>query len=131
SGSALSEYYHKFNAVWRQYDSLVNLPDCICKNSKKLKKHNQLLKLMQFLMGLDEVYSPIRNIILTINPISNVKGAIVTLFRDESYKSTQSHNTSKTVGHPNGTKVVVTYVGSLWLADQIVIHDVLVVPGYE
>nr|GFA30248.1 ribonuclease H-like domain-containing protein [Tanacetum cinerariifolium] len=36
-----------------------------------------------------------------------------------------------TVGHPNGTKVVVTYVGSLWMADQIVIHDVLVVPGYE
>ncbi|GJU90917.1 putative RNA-directed DNA polymerase [Tanacetum coccineum] len=35
------------------------------------------------------------------------------------------------VGHPNGTKVVVTHVGSLRLNDQIVIHDVLVVPGYE
>ncbi|GJW52778.1 ribonuclease H-like domain-containing protein, partial [Tanacetum coccineum] len=55
SGSALSEYYHKFNALWRQYDSLVNLCDCICENSEKLKKHNQLLKLMQFLMGLDDV----------------------------------------------------------------------------
>ncbi|GKD06021.1 hypothetical protein Tco_1180995, partial [Tanacetum coccineum] len=57
SGSALSEYYHWFNALWRQYDFLVNLAYCICENSK-LKKHNQLLKLMQLLMGLDEVYAP-------------------------------------------------------------------------
>ncbi|GJZ20374.1 ribonuclease H-like domain-containing protein, partial [Tanacetum coccineum] len=40
SGSAVSEYYHKFNALWRQYDSLVNLPDYICENSEKLKEHN-------------------------------------------------------------------------------------------
>ncbi|GJT48726.1 ribonuclease H-like domain-containing protein [Tanacetum coccineum] len=42
SGSPLFEYYHKFNALWRQYDSLANLLDCICENSDKLKKHNQL-----------------------------------------------------------------------------------------
>ncbi|GJU21462.1 hypothetical protein Tco_1154804 [Tanacetum coccineum] len=35
------------------------------------------------------------------------------------------------VGHPNVTKVVVTHVGSFRLTDQIVIHDVLVVYGYE
>ncbi|GJV72997.1 hypothetical protein Tco_1492992 [Tanacetum coccineum] len=68
-GSALSEYYHKLNALWRQYDSLFNLHECICENSDKLKKHSQLLKLMQFLMGLDKIYTPIRSIILTIDPI--------------------------------------------------------------
>ncbi|GJY57768.1 hypothetical protein Tco_0457660 [Tanacetum coccineum] len=56
SGSALSEYYHKFNALWRQYDSL-------------------------FLMGLDEIYAPIRSIILTTEPILDVKGAFATLSR--------------------------------------------------
>nr|GEY36647.1 ribonuclease H-like domain-containing protein [Tanacetum cinerariifolium] len=35
------------------------------------------------------------------------------------------------VGHHNDTKVVVTHVGSLRLTDQILIRDVLVVPGYE
>ncbi|GJX79208.1 ribonuclease H-like domain-containing protein [Tanacetum coccineum] len=85
-GSHLSEYYHKFNALWRQYDSLVNFPDCICKNSEKLKKHNQLLKLMQFLMGIDEVYAPIKSIILTADLIPNVKGDFTTLSRDESIK---------------------------------------------
>ncbi|GJV76821.1 putative RNA-directed DNA polymerase, partial [Tanacetum coccineum] len=202
SGSSLSEYYHKFNALWRQYDSLVNLPDCVCENSNKLKEHNQLIKLMQFLMGLDEVYAPIRSIILTSDPLPDVRGAFATLSRDESHRGSQSSSTSKTgnsafvarpntrntsnwnnnnnnqlegskdhstsnsftddqfkklmalisdklgsssmpaniaevsdlnmtVGHPNGTKAVVTHMGSLRLTDQIVIHDVLVVPGYE
>ncbi|GKD17183.1 ribonuclease H-like domain-containing protein, partial [Tanacetum coccineum] len=164
SGSALSEYYHKFNALWRQYDFLVNLPDYICENSEKLKNHNQLLKLMQFLMGLDEVYAPIRSIILTTDPIPDVKGAFATLSRDESHMSTQSHNVSRidkqfkilmaliseksgsasiltnvadvsklnmTVGHPNGTKAVVTHIGSLKLIDKITINDVLVVLDYQ
>ncbi|GJW47082.1 ribonuclease H-like domain-containing protein [Tanacetum coccineum] len=36
-----------------------------------------------------------------------------------------------TVGHPNGTKALVTHVGSLKLIEKIVIQDVLVVPGYQ
>ncbi|GJR28421.1 putative RNA-directed DNA polymerase [Tanacetum coccineum] len=202
SGSSLSEYYHKFNALWRQYDSLVNLPECVCENSDKLKEHNQLIKLMQFLMGLDEVYAPIRSIILTSDPLPDVRGAFATLSRDESQRGSQSSSTSKTgnsafvarpntrntsnwnnnnnnnqsrgskdhstsnsftddqfkklmalisdksgsssmpaniavsdlnmtVGHPNDTKAMVTHMGSLRLTDHIVIHDVLVVPGYE
>ncbi|GKD71431.1 ribonuclease H-like domain-containing protein [Tanacetum coccineum] len=106
SGLPLSEYYHKFNALWRQYDSLVNFPDCIYENSDKLKEHNQLLKLMQFLMGLDEIYAPIRSIILTTDPIPNVKGAFATLSRDESHRGSSSHSALKTgnstfVARPN------------------------------
>ncbi|GJZ21912.1 hypothetical protein Tco_0558951 [Tanacetum coccineum] len=162
----LEETYSKHDAS-RQYNSLVNLPDCICEKSDKLNKDNQLLKLMQFLMRLDEIYAPIRSIILTTDPIPDVKGTFATLSRDESYRGSQSHNLSKIaliseksgsscrasqhmtytvlnmfnvvevsklnmiVGHPNGTKAVITHVGSLRLTDQIVIHDVLVVPGYE
>nr|GEZ18960.1 ribonuclease H-like domain-containing protein [Tanacetum cinerariifolium] len=82
SSSALSEYYHKFNELWKPYDLLVNFPDCICENFKKLKKHNQLLKLMSFFIGLDEVYAPIRSIILTTDLIRDVKGAFATLSRE-------------------------------------------------
>ncbi|GKB25069.1 ribonuclease H-like domain-containing protein [Tanacetum coccineum] len=96
SGSAFSEYYHKFNALWRKYNSLVNLPDYICENSDKIKKHNQLLKLMQFLMGLVEIYAPIRSIILKTDPIPDVKDAFATLSRDESHKGSQSPNVTKT-----------------------------------
>ncbi|GJU71912.1 retrovirus-related pol polyprotein from transposon TNT 1-94 [Tanacetum coccineum] len=44
---------------------------------------------------LDETYAPIRSIILTIDPIPDVKGAFATLSRDESHKGSQSHNVSK------------------------------------
>ncbi|GJU86134.1 hypothetical protein Tco_1293680 [Tanacetum coccineum] len=270
SGSGESDIDQYDPLFLQQYNSFVNLPDCICEKSDKLKKHNQLLKLMQFLMGLDEIYAPIRSIVLTTDHIPDVKGAFATLSRDESHKGSQSHNVSKTgnfafvarpnnrnnnwntsnnqprklnrpnlvctrcnmnghtadrcfelsasnsftddqykklialiseksgsssmpaniaginyvisfcssrfynhnpnirscklyigwiidsgasqhmtytvlnmfnvvevsklnmiVGHPNGTKSVVTHVGSLRLTDQIVIHDILVMPGYE
>ncbi|GJW97593.1 putative RNA-directed DNA polymerase, partial [Tanacetum coccineum] len=196
----------------------------------------------KFLMGLDEIYAPIRSIILTTDPIPDVKEAFATLSRDESHRGSLSHSTLKTgnsafvarpntrnnnwnnnnnnnqskryppnfknnnsgfnkgasssnsvsgskdqstsnsftddqfkklmalisdksrsnsmpanivasqhmtyivlnmfnvveisklnitIGHPNGTKAVVTHMSSLRLTDQIVIHDVLVVPGYE
>ncbi|GJY29661.1 probable WRKY transcription factor 70 [Tanacetum coccineum] len=43
----------------------------------------------------NEVYVPLSSIILTTNPIPDVKGDFATLSRDESHKSTQSHNMSK------------------------------------
>ncbi|GJT38124.1 ribonuclease H-like domain-containing protein [Tanacetum coccineum] len=97
----LFDVINKFNALWRQYDSLVILPNCICENSKKLKKHNQLLKLMQFLMGLDEVYAPIRSIILTTDHIPHVKGAFTTLSRDAFRRIQEAYNPHLLCTHCN------------------------------
>ncbi|GKA14576.1 ribonuclease H-like domain-containing protein [Tanacetum coccineum] len=93
SGMSLSEYYHECNSLWRQFDSLVDLPVCTRDGSTKLKEHAQLLRLMQFLMGLDDVFSLVRSIILTTDPIHDVKSAFATLSRDESHKN--SNVTSK------------------------------------
>ncbi|GKB07357.1 replication protein A 70 kDa DNA-binding subunit B [Tanacetum coccineum] len=64
-----------------------------------------------FIIDLYEVYAPIRSIILTIDHIPDVKGAFVTLSRDESHRMDVS-KPNMTVGHPNGTKALVTHVGS-------------------
>ncbi|GJS89414.1 hypothetical protein Tco_0772050 [Tanacetum coccineum] len=61
----------------------------------------------QFLMGLDEVYAPIRSIILTTDFRPDVKGTFATLSRDESHRGTQSHNVSKS-GNGNTTFVTRT-----------------------
>ncbi|GJU18210.1 ribonuclease H-like domain-containing protein [Tanacetum coccineum] len=36
-----------------------------------------------------------------------------------------------TIGHPNGTLVTISHVGNLRLTNNIVLYDVLVVPGYR
>ncbi|GJT25599.1 putative reverse transcriptase domain-containing protein [Tanacetum coccineum] len=62
SGSSLSEYYHSYNSLWRQFYSLVNLPSCTCDSATKAKEHKDLMRLMQFLMGLDDTYSVDRHL---------------------------------------------------------------------
>lgn len=64
-GSSVSDYYHRINSLWREFDTLTKLPNCTCDASAELLSHNSLLKLMQFLMGLDDVYQPIRSTLLT------------------------------------------------------------------
>nr|GEW67536.1 ribonuclease H-like domain-containing protein [Tanacetum cinerariifolium] len=41
---SLSEYYPECNALWRQFDSLVDLTACSCDTALKVKKHIQLLR---------------------------------------------------------------------------------------
>nr|GEV08691.1 hypothetical protein [Tanacetum cinerariifolium] len=84
NGSKLSDYYHKLNSLWREYDAMVALPAYTCDGASFYKDHAQLLKLMQFVMGLDDVYAPIRSTLLTTNPLSTVKEAFSLLSRDNA-----------------------------------------------
>ncbi|GJR04166.1 hypothetical protein Tco_0527150 [Tanacetum coccineum] len=75
-GLHVSKYYHKSNSLWREFDILTKLPDCTCAARIELVDHGQLLKLMQFLMGLDDIYQPIRSSLLTREIISEAKDAL-------------------------------------------------------
>ncbi|GKE46675.1 ribonuclease H-like domain-containing protein, partial [Tanacetum coccineum] len=61
-GSSVADYYHRLNSLWREFNALTKLPKCTCEvkcscdASKELGLHQQLMKLMQFLMGLDDCY---------------------------------------------------------------------------
>ncbi|GKA65257.1 putative RNA-directed DNA polymerase [Tanacetum coccineum] len=93
-GSSLSEYYHSYNSLWRQFDSLVDLSSCNCDGATKLKEHKDLMRLMQFLMGFDDTYSVVRIQILTTEPLPDVKSAFATLSRVESHKKNLVHTSS-------------------------------------
>ena len=80
------------NALWRQFDALVKLPNCTCNASAEFTKHTQLIKLMQFLMGLDDVYLPIRSSILTTDPLPSVKTAFSIVSREESHRGVSNSN---------------------------------------
>ncbi|GJV69328.1 ribonuclease H-like domain-containing protein [Tanacetum coccineum] len=50
------------------------------------KKHNQLIKLMQFLMDLDDSFMQIRSYILSIEVLPDIKSAYATISSDESHR---------------------------------------------
>ncbi|GKD26414.1 hypothetical protein Tco_1232628 [Tanacetum coccineum] len=58
----------------------------VCAARAELGDHGKLMKLMQFLMGLDDVYQPIRNSVLTREVLPEVKDAFVILAREESHR---------------------------------------------
>ncbi|GKF44888.1 hypothetical protein Tco_0131440 [Tanacetum coccineum] len=97
---SLSEYYYECNALWRQFDSLVDLHACTCETAPKVKKHSQLLRLMQFLMGLDDVFRSVRSLILTTEPLPDVKSTFATLCRDESTEIVSDVKTDHTKTAP-------------------------------
>ncbi|GKE02074.1 putative RNA-directed DNA polymerase, partial [Tanacetum coccineum] len=91
-GSSVVDYYHRLNSLWREFDALTKLPKCTCDvkcscdASKELGLHQQLMKLMQFLMGLDDCYQPVRSSLLTRDPLSEVKDAYNVISREESHR---------------------------------------------
>ncbi|GKD38577.1 putative RNA-directed DNA polymerase, partial [Tanacetum coccineum] len=91
-GSTVADYYHRLNSLWREFDAITKLPKCVCPvkcscaASTELALHQQLMKLMQFLMGLDDCYKPIRTALLTRDPLPDVKDAYATVFKEESHR---------------------------------------------
>ncbi|GJV55697.1 hypothetical protein Tco_1456702 [Tanacetum coccineum] len=74
------------NSLWRGFDILTKLPDYTCVARNELVDLGKMLKLMQFLLGLDDIYQPIRSSILTREILPEVKDAFVIVSREESYR---------------------------------------------
>ncbi|GJZ03466.1 putative transcription factor interactor and regulator CCHC(Zn) family protein, partial [Tanacetum coccineum] len=97
NGSFLSEYYHNLNSLWKQFDAMISLPPCTCEAAKHYENHANQIKLMQFLMGLDDTYQPIRSNILTREPLPLVKTDFTIVSGEESHRNvTSMNNASKT-----------------------------------
>ena len=61
NGISLSYYFNKLDSLWKEFDGLTSLTECTCDDSIKLKDHSNLMKLMQFLSGLDDSYSHVKS----------------------------------------------------------------------
>ncbi|GJU98601.1 hypothetical protein Tco_1327872 [Tanacetum coccineum] len=86
----ISEYYYKLNSLWREFGIMTKLPKCSCAAREDVLKHNQLMKLMQFLLGLNEVFQPIRSSLLSRETNLDVKDAFAIISREESHKGIAS-----------------------------------------
>ncbi|GKB42997.1 ribonuclease H-like domain-containing protein, partial [Tanacetum coccineum] len=84
--NSISEELFLVECLWKQYDDMIELPKCVCNASEGFKKHNQLLKLMQFLMGLDDSYMQIKSSILSRETFPDVRNAYATISSKESHR---------------------------------------------
>ncbi|GJW30331.1 putative RNA-directed DNA polymerase [Tanacetum coccineum] len=82
----LAQQWESCNAIVLEFDILSLLPSCTCSAHEGLLKHNQLVRLMQFLIGLNDVYQPIRSNLLAKDPLPDVKDAFVVVVREESHR---------------------------------------------
>ncbi|GJR76608.1 ribonuclease H-like domain-containing protein [Tanacetum coccineum] len=76
----LKETYDKLNGLTpygREFDIMTKLPKCSCAAREDVLKHNQLMKLMKFLMGLNEVFQLIRSSLLSRENLPDVKDAFL------------------------------------------------------
>nr|GEX74088.1 RNA-directed DNA polymerase, eukaryota, reverse transcriptase zinc-binding domain protein [Tanacetum cinerariifolium] len=86
NGSSIADYYyHRLNALWKQFEALIELPRSNYRATRDFKKHNQLMKLMQFLMGLDDTYMQIRSSILSRKTFPDVRSAYAPISSEESH----------------------------------------------
>ncbi|GKC78039.1 ribonuclease H-like domain-containing protein [Tanacetum coccineum] len=69
-----------------EFDALTKLPTCTCDANKELGLHNQLMKLMQFLMGLNDCYEFVISALLTMDPLPEIKDVYITVSREESHR---------------------------------------------
>ncbi|GJU06396.1 ribonuclease H-like domain-containing protein [Tanacetum coccineum] len=95
NGAPLVDYYNNLSSLWKQFNAMISLPPCTCEAAKHFENQNQLLKLMQFLMGLDDNYLAIRSNILTRDPLPLVKAAFVIVSVEESHRNINSVVTTK------------------------------------
>ncbi|XP_071727351.1 uncharacterized protein [Rutidosis leptorrhynchoides] len=93
--STLAEYYHKLSSLWVQYDAMVKLTKCTCDAAQTNQTHNNMLRLMQFLMGLNDCYMAVRSNLLLRDPLPDVKTAYSVISREESHRSVFNGESSK------------------------------------
>nr|GEW04846.1 ribonuclease H-like domain-containing protein [Tanacetum cinerariifolium] len=103
-GSFMFDYYHKLNSLWREFDILSKLPDCTCQARAELVDHDKLLKLMQFLMSLDDICNnDVKTSASTMSLTNEQIMKLMSLFNKKSGSSANAHMTGFKKRESSGT----------------------------
>lgn len=78
-----SEYYSRLRNLWDEYVLLVPLPACECDKYRAYVEHMERKKLMQFLMGLSNIFAQSRSQILMTIPSPSLNQAFNMIMQDE------------------------------------------------
>ncbi|XP_075104407.1 uncharacterized protein LOC142178547 [Nicotiana tabacum] len=85
--SSVSGYFSKLRLLWVEFDSLAPVLGCDCAKSREFVVFMEMLKLLQFLMGLNESYEQARSQLLMMVPVPTINKAYSMLMERESQRS--------------------------------------------
>ncbi|XP_021629688.1 uncharacterized protein LOC110627652 [Manihot esculenta] len=84
--ASVSVYFTKLKRLWDELGSMETLPTCTCGASRAIAEITNRNKLMQFLMGLNEVFGSVRDQILGMDPLPTVNKAYSMVVKFESQR---------------------------------------------
>ncbi|XP_060182181.1 uncharacterized protein LOC132611830 [Lycium barbarum] len=86
----IARYFTKLKRIWDELDALdvviCCLCVCVCQGKAKLMKSLEDQRLIQFLMGLNDIYTQARGNILMMNPLPIMDLAYSLLLQDENQR---------------------------------------------
>ncbi|KAH0773331.1 hypothetical protein KY290_010468 [Solanum tuberosum] len=81
---SVSVYYTKLKNLWDEYDSILPPPSCDYHKAKEYVEQLPYQRLLQFLMGLNDIYSQARDQIVMMHNLPNVNQAYALVIQDEN-----------------------------------------------
>ncbi|XP_019266947.1 PREDICTED: uncharacterized protein LOC109244334 [Nicotiana attenuata] len=92
----ITRYYTKMKKLWEELNTLNVHAKCACKctcgERENIHKDEQDRRLIQFLMGLNEVYTVVRGSILMMNPLPTIAQAFSILIQEEKQREAKPSN---------------------------------------
>ncbi|KAJ1697041.1 hypothetical protein LUZ63_005553 [Rhynchospora breviuscula] len=91
-GQSVVVYYTRLKGMWDELGSYLRVPACtcgccVCNLTSDFLREKEEEKIHQFLMGLDDVYGPIRTNILSMDPLPSLNKVYSTVIQEERHKS--------------------------------------------
>lgn len=83
---SVTTYYSKLRDLWAELDVTVPSPGCECEETKPFIEHMVQLRLLQFLVGLNESFAQVRSAILLKTPVPSVNQAYAVVNQEENQR---------------------------------------------
>ncbi|XP_019262465.1 PREDICTED: uncharacterized protein LOC109240292 [Nicotiana attenuata] len=107
--SSISSYFSKLRLLLAEFDSLAPIPGCDCEKSREFVVFLERMKLLQFLMGLNESHEQARSQLIMMIPAPSVNKAYFMMMESESQRAIE--HTGVPVENPDLTAFVSTRGG--------------------
>nr|XP_016452318.1 PREDICTED: uncharacterized protein LOC107776883 [Nicotiana tabacum] len=89
----ITGYYTKMKKLWEELNAHAQCScQCTCGAKANMHKAKQDRRLIQFSMGLNEVYTIVRGSILMMNPLPSIAQAFSILIQEEKQREDKPHN---------------------------------------